>query len=480
MRKRLFVLGMMFFLLFLVDVKALQLEHFKDSVVDEAGSLDDVFITYSYDSALNNDGYYLMSTQGVTKYDLALNRIYLKSNDDINDLSYNMETTVVDKTVNTSVKGNTDLLVVLKGINDKIIFEKLFGGNGDEGDVFSFPTFNNDGDLDGYVIHLATTSNDLNGVKAGYLVIKYDLDGNLLWQHNDIYNDIFVYDNMGNIESLFIKNGDNISRKRVEGFVDLWSVPKVPYNVFYRTSYNKLGNADGLIMTGVYIYSMGCEQGKIVKYDLDGNNVFETKSDSCGNDYYSVVNFKNEKGIIDGYLVSGTIQNSKAGLFRYDLDGNLIEKISNDSITSYYYAMESFNENNKFNGYVVLGKDANNKTFISKYIYPSFEIKTDFSDFGTINVDKDAIPGTLVSVSVVVKEGYSLDRIIVKNESGEEIKVNSDGTFIMPEGKITVSAIYKRVTNPDTVSAAYMVLGIVLLIAVGSLIVIRQNNKKND
>ena len=167
-------------------------------------------------------------------------------------------------------------------------------------------------------------------------------------------------------------------------------------------------------------------------------------------------------------------------MFRYDLDGNLIEKISNDSITSYYYAMESFNENNKFNGYVVLGKDANNKTFISKYIYPSFEIKTDFSDFGTINVDKDAIPGTLVSVSVVVKEGYSLDRIIVKDEAGKEIKVNSDGTFIMPEGKITVSAIYKRVTNPDTVSAAYMVLGVVLLIAVGSLIVIRQNNKKNN
>ena len=47
----------------------------------------------------------------------------------------------------------------------------------------------------------------------------------------------------------------------------------------------------------------------------------------------------------------------------------------------------------------------------------------------------------------------------------------------MPEGKITVSAIYKRVTNPDTVSAAYMVLGVVLLIAVGSLIVIKNKNR---
>lgn len=86
----------------------------------------------------------------------------------------------------------------------------------------------------------------------------------------------------------------------------------------------------------------------------------------------------------------------------------------------------------------------------------------------------------MVSVSVVAKEGYSLDRIIVKDESGKEIEVNSDGTFVMPDGKVTVSAIYKRLSNPDTVSAAYMVLGIVLLVAVGSLIVIRQNNKKND
>ena len=47
----------------------------------------------------------------------------------------------------------------------------------------------------------------------------------------------------------------------------------------------------------------------------------------------------------------------------------------------------------------------------------------------------------------------------------------------MPEGKVTVSAIYKRLSNPDTMSAAYMVLGIVLLIAVGSLIVIKNKNR---
>ena len=44
----------------------------------------------------------------------------------------------------------------------------------------------------------------------------------------------------------------------------------------------------------------------------------------------------------------------------------------------------------------------------------------------------------------------------------------------MPEGKVTVSAIYKRITNPDTVSAAYMVLGVILIASVGSMIVIKK------
>ena len=41
----------------------------------------------------------------------------------------------------------------------------------------------------------------------------------------------------------------------------------------------------------------------------------------------------------------------------------------------------------------------------------------------------------------------------------------------MPEGKVTVTAIYNKITNPDTVSVCYVVLGIILLISIGTLIV---------
>ena len=116
---------------------------------------------------------------------------------------------------------------------------------------------------------------------------------------------------------------------------------------------------------------------------------------------------------------------------------------------------------------------------VLKYTYDMFPVAKEETSGGTITVKSDAYPGEMVKVKVLVKEGYSLARIIVKDESGNEIEVNSDGTFIMPDGKVTVSAIYNRIVNPDTVSAAYIVLGIILVIAIGSTIVMKEKNKEN-
>ena len=47
--------------------------------------------------------------------------------------------------------------------------------------------------------------------------------------------------------------------------------------------------------------------------------------------------------------------------------------------------------------------------------------------------------GDTIKVKVTPKEGYVLKRIVVMDESGKEIEVTADGTFIMPEGKVTVT-----------------------------------------
>ena len=85
-----------------------------------------------------------------------------------------------------------------------------------------------------------------------------------------------------------------------------------------------------------------------------------------------------------------------------------------------------------------------------------------------------------IKVEVTPKESYVLKRIVVKEESGKEIEVTNNGTFIMPEGKVTVTAIYNKITNSETVSACYIVLGIILLISIGILIVNKQKTVKNN
>ena len=118
-----------------------------------------------------------------------------------------------------------------------------------------------------------------------------------------------------------------------------------------------------------------------------------------------------------------------------------------------------------------------NKYFIAKYTYENYLIVKDEDDKGNITTSNDkAYPGEIVKVSVSPKEGYTLKRIVVMGEDGKEIEVSKDGTFVMPEGKVTVTAIYNRITNPNTVSACYVVLGIILLVSIGTLIV----NKKKE
>lgn len=82
-----------------------------------------------------------------------------------------------------------------------------------------------------------------------------------------------------------------------------------------------------------------------------------------------------------------------------------------------------------------------------------------------------------IKVKVTQKEGSVLK--IVKDKFDKEIEVTADGTFIMPEGKVTVAAIYNKITSPETVSACYIVLGIILLISIGTLIVNKQKTIKN-
>ena len=447
----------------------------------------------SYDNNGNMDGYLFFgnqNTSSIVKHGLNNEIIYKK-----NDITSNLDVQLISSDLNE----RKAFIITGYDENDNVIFEKQYGGNGNIYDYRYFNSYDNNGNFDGYILFFRTTFSDLT-VDPGYVVVKFDLKGNIVWEknvNNYIKTGELYYIVNGNIVSVFEVDYNNMVRRINFSTNQIMWEKNIGFsagNINY--SYDKNGVIDGIV-----VIAGGDDNnyvGTLIKYDLNGNEVFRASYDSMVESFYvDVISSYLPDGSYDGYLVTGGTYGDvrKTFIIKYDYNGNKIfEKTYSNNLSFPFNIIDNYDKNGSRNGYLLYDPfnipqrvDSEISTYyndsctfpVAKYTYNMFPVAKEETSEGTITVKSDAYPGEMVKVKVLVKEGYSLARIIVKDESGKEIKVNSDGTFVMPEGKVTVSAIYKRVTNPDTVSAAYMVLGVVLLIAVGSLIVIRQRNKEN-
>ena len=472
--------------------------------------VDDVWTLSSYDNAGNVDGNLVIynskqlkqngnsSGIGIAKLDLN-NKIVYK---DKTFEASNVDVSTIDSSNSGGyvVKGEADILITAYDENDNVIFEKQYGGNGIDADPEAINSYDNNGVLDGYLILFITTSSDL-GIEQGFTLLKVGLDGDIVWVKN--LNEQFrlgglLYTKNQSIYAISGINNTKLTSENLFAGDVAWKKETGIEIKNINYSYDKNGVIDGIVVVGG-ISGNNNYSGIIAKYDLNGNEIFRSSYDGkvVSSMYFDVTGSYLPDGTYDGYIVTAASDDNRTFLVKYDLNGKKVSEIvySNNSNLIFEIA-NNFDKSGNQNGYLLYAlehkkdllrendvetRDLSCKNLIvAKYTYDMFSVAKEETSGGTITVKSDAYPGELVKVKVLVKEGYSLARIIVKDESGKEIEVNSDGTFVMPEGKVTVSAIYKRVTNPDTVSAAYMVLGVVLLIAVGSLIVIRQNNKKNN
>ena len=460
-----------------------------------------VVVLPSYDNDGNIDGYLYSTNNGITKQDLDNKIVYENKTSNAS----NVDVTTIESSNSDGyvVKGETDILVTVNDGNN-VIFQKQYGGNGIDEDIEAINSYDNNGVLDGYLISFITTSSDL-GTEQGIVMLKINLDGEVVWikDFNESFRlEALVYTKKQSIHAIGVTNNTKLTSEDLfTNDVDWEKDTGIKIkNINY--SYDKNGKIDGVVVAG-YINN-NISVGTIAKYDLAGNLVFKSNYDVSTIDsmYTDVISSYLPDRTYDGYIVTAISSDNRTFLVKYDLNGNKIyEKnySTNDNIV--FAIVDNFDSKGKQNGYLLyslgIKRQLERKTetqnqivtydvscsfdslVVAKYTYDIFPVAKEEVDGGTITVKSDAYPGELVKVKVVVKEGYTLARIVVKDESGKEIEVNSDGTFVMPDGKVTVSAIYKRLSNPDTVSAAYMVLGIVLLIAVGSLIVVKQRNKEN-
>ena len=473
--------------------------------------VDAVFTLSSYDNAGNVDGNLVIynskqlkqngnsSGIGIAKLDLN-NKIVYK---DKTFEASNVDVSRIDSS-NTDgyvVKGASDILITVYDDDGNIAFKKQYGDESEEDGGIALNSYNSKAEHDGYLIIFEKYFSDSNA-DIGYFMIKLDLNGNIVWT-----KDASEFLRLRGV--LFVRQANNIFAFRVNNNSTLINADAISNSTRWKKetgieinninySYDKNGVIDGIVVVG----KTGGTKGAIIKYDLNGNEIFRDiyNPDKYYSVYYDAISSYLPDGTYDGYIVTAASDDNRTFLVKYDLNGKNVSEIvySNNSNLIFGIA-NNFDKSGNKNGYLLYSTklklqpksrkiETQNEmvTFVendcvnlivAKYTYDMFPVAKEEADGGTISVKSDAYLGELVKVKVLVKEGYSLARIIVKDESGKEIEVNSDGTFVMPEGKVTVSAIYKRVTNPETVSAAYMVLGVVLLIAVGSLIVIKNKNR---
>ncbi len=447
--------------------------------------------------------------ESIIKYSLD-NKIVYEKNENLVDDNIDIETIEVSD-------GNKDILITKYDNSGNTVFEKKYAGSGIENAIVIFNSFDNKGKHNGYILLLASTSTDIN-TDPGLILVKFSLTGEVIWEYNinnyipSIEPGVF-YVQKGKIDSIFSYGSNNSIFKIDPLSGDILLEKGTGIEVKGITaSYDEYGHMDGFVIIG---HEREQALGTIIKYDLEGNEVFR-KNHPVASYYSSAIASLNEDREYDGYIVVGFTED-KNFIAKYDFTGNLVwqDYFSDYNIGTEYKITENYDNISPIptqNGYLLYSVAGNtydydyilyrknNLSFdrttknnlvqnlslkkvrqdcysnftILKYTYQRYKIEGQGSDEGIIVVNTTGYPGEIVKVDVTPRKGYSLKRIVVMTSSGKEVEVSSDGTFVMPDEKVTVLALYNKVTNPDTVSACYIVLGIVLLISLGTLIVTKK------
>ena len=82
------------------------------------------------------------------------------------------------------------------------------------------------------------------------------------------------------------------------------------------------------------------------------------------------------------------------------------------------------------------------------------------SDNGSVSIDKtSASKGSTVTVTVKAKDGYKLDKLTITDAKGKTVEVTDKGngkfSFVMPEGKVTVTPTFVADNGSQTESKSY-------------------------
>ena len=394
--------------------------------------VDAVFTLSSYDNAGNVDGNLVIynskqlkqngnsSGIGIAKLDLN-NKIVYK---DKTFEAFNVDVSRIDSS-NTDgyvVKGASDILITVYDDDGNIAFKKQYGDESEEDGGIALNSYNSKAEHDGYLIIFEKYFSDSNA-DIGYFMIKLDLNGNIVWT-----KDASEFLRLRGV--LFVRQANNIFAFRVNNNSTLINADAISNSTRWKKetgieinninySYDKNGVIDGIVVVG----KTGGTKGAIIKYDLNGNEIFRDiyNPDKYYSVYYDAISSYLPDGTYDGYIVTAASDDNRTFLVKYDLNGKNVSEIvySNNSNLIFGIA-NNFDKSGNKNGYLLYSTklklqpksrkiETQNEmvTFVendcvnlivAKYTYDMFPVAKEEADGGTISVKSDAYPGELVKV----------------------------------------------------------------------------------
>lgn len=446
------------------SVNASELEKsFETSFDYDIDSYVRFYIMVSYDNNGKIDGHIIFDDYNsfIEKFDLNNREIYMKKDVFPAELQYKWAGDGL--TVNKINPDTNEVIWHIDYSRDEFNYVRKI--------LYSYT----DNKIDGYIFLMSVNPSNID-VNNGDYILKYDLDGKLIWKKRYRNSDYIRYSksSFGDLIKYSIYRGEHGSL-----YIDVTNTTQNK-NIFNENFYNQ--SEANLVLNGedtiIFLSSEGFDgkYAKFLRFNKSGEKIVEKEILPTVHITSSIA-YKNIISNYDGIFLGAYDSNSNNYVMGVDCDGNLIWK----HLISYsaHNINESYDETGEFNGYIVTGYDkVNKKGYITKFTYPKKVIESKSSD---VEVISDAYPGKTVTVKAKEKTGYVVKRIVVKDSSGKEIEVGSDGTFIMPDDDVSVEVIYEKkaeniITNPDTVSAIGAVLFLIMTIVSGTLMV--KNNRK--
>ena len=401
------------------------------------------------------------------------------------------------------IKGESDAIIVKYDKDGNLLWQKSWGGNATDRFVGAFQT--EDG---GYIVYGHSDSTDIEGllIKGGNdaIIVKYDKDGNIVWEKvyggtgNDVFDTVLLTPEG---EFLIIGNSDSSDIESItnKGSVDAIIVKyDKDGNIIWQKNWggndydyfhSVVGtNDEGFIVVGNTISSdiEGISNDELnskaifIKYDKTGNIVYQKQYTGNNNHSFSkIIPVMGEKFLVVGNTDSTNIQNipnmgdSDALAVMYDKTGNIVWQSTFGGNGYDEFTTATIAENGLL---TLLGNydsddisEMNNNgledIMMIKYDI-EFDLKTTETKNGNYTINKE---GTIGKINPTPEKGYEVDKIIVKDSYGNIVNavMQQDGTYSFPLiDDVIVEVIFKKeLTNPQTGLPNMMVImfiGIIL------------------